>query len=127
EVARDLLVRAPGLQRVRPRQVDDLDPAPLVREHALRARDRLPRPVPRVLPEPRQRVEDRALPGVRVPRQRDQEVPAALRVQTQPHELTPARPALGMATRRTRPQHLTRLPSTPRRRPLPGPRPSPTW
>ena len=75
EIARHLLVDAARLQRVGTRQVNDLHARSAVGEYALGARNRLAGPVAGVLPQSRQRVEDRALADVRVAGQGDQKVP----------------------------------------------------
>ena len=76
EVARHLLVRAPRLQRVGARQVDELDARAAVGEGALGPHDGLARPVAGVLPQAGEGVEDGALADVGVAGEGDEHVPA---------------------------------------------------
>ena len=74
EVAGDFLVGAAGLQRVGPRQVDDLDPLATVLKDTFGPGDRLAGPVAGVLPQAGERVEDGALAGVGIAGEGDQEI-----------------------------------------------------
>jgi len=75
EVPGHFLVGASSLERIGARQVHQLDPAPLVGENPLRPDNRLPGPVAGMLPETGERVEHRALPGIRVTGQCNEIIP----------------------------------------------------
>ena len=76
EVARDFFIQTARLKRIGAGKIDDLHAAPFVCEGTLGSNDRLPRPVPRVLAQTSQLIEDRALSDVRVPCERDEIIPA---------------------------------------------------
>ena len=79
EVPGDLLVDGRRQQGIRAGQVDHLVPVAVELEAALGPVHRLPGPVPRMLLQSGQGVEDRALSHVRVPRQGDDIVPPVQR------------------------------------------------
>ena len=103
ELARHLFVGAARLQRIGAGQVDDLHARAAVRERSLGADDGLAGPVPGVLPESGQGVEDGALADVRVAGEGDEDVPL---VGAQPQPDQTLRPVLGAAAaRRGRQRH----------------------
>ena len=67
---RDLLFRRTGGERIRSRQINELNGRPVDAACSRRRRDRFPRPVSGMLVQAGQRVEKRAFPNVRVPHQR---------------------------------------------------------
>jgi len=67
---RDLLFRRTGGERIRSRQINELNGRPVDATSSRRRRDRFPRPVSGMLVQAGQRVEKRAFPNVRVPHQR---------------------------------------------------------
>ena len=75
EIPGNFLVGAAGLEGVGARQVHDLHPRSGMLVLPFGAGHRLPGPVAGVLPEPGQRIEDRALPRVRIAGEGDEVVP----------------------------------------------------
>ena len=86
EITCDLFVRAARLERVGARQIDDLHTLTFVAEGTFGPRDRLARPIARVLAKTSQGIEHRALADVRISGKRKEDIPL-VRAQPKPDQV----------------------------------------